>query len=149
MEKIVFDSGIREYEINEGGVLRFNPSDPNVYARLAEAGEKIQAVETDLVTKAKAKDAEGDGGAVLRLLEAADGEIKQILGWVFGSGNDFNEIFGGVNVMGLGDNGERVITNFLAALHPIVEAGAQQCAQQQVDAAVAQAKADRARRGKA
>lgn len=145
MEKLIFDSGIREFEINGGGVLRFNPSDPNVYARLMEAVGKIQAVEEGLV--AKAKEAEGDGGAVLRLLEEADKDIKGVLGWVFGRENDFDQIFGGVNVMGVGSNGERVITNFLAALHPIVEAGAQLCAQQQVDTAVVQAKADRAKRG--
>ncbi|MBQ7344574.1 MAG: hypothetical protein IJW45_00740 [Oscillospiraceae bacterium] len=147
MEKLVFDSGIREFEINGGGVLRFNPSDPNVYARLVDAVGKIQAVEEALV--AEAQKAEGDGGAALRLLEAADRKIKDILGWVFGRENDFDQIFGGVNVMGVGGNGERVITNFLAALHPIVEAGAQLCAQQQVDAAVAEAKVDRAQRGKA
>ena len=29
-EKLSFDTGIREYEINDNGILRFNPSDPNV-----------------------------------------------------------------------------------------------------------------------
>ena len=31
MEKLSFDTGIREYDVNGNGVLRFNPSDPNVY----------------------------------------------------------------------------------------------------------------------
>ena len=68
MEKLNFDSGIREFEINGGGVLRFNPSDPNVYARLVEAGEKIQAVESDMIAKAQALGEEADVAAVLQLM---------------------------------------------------------------------------------
>ena len=30
MEKIQFDSGMKEYRINGKGVLRFNPADPNL-----------------------------------------------------------------------------------------------------------------------
>ena len=29
------DTGIQEFQINNGGVLRFNPSDPNVYNRFS------------------------------------------------------------------------------------------------------------------
>ena len=42
MEKIQFDSGVRSYRINGGGILRFNPGDPNLYSRFLEAGEKLQ-----------------------------------------------------------------------------------------------------------
>ena len=49
MEKLVFDSGVKEYKLGTGGVLRFNPSDPNVYARFMDAMDKIRAVEADLV----------------------------------------------------------------------------------------------------
>ena len=41
MEKLQFDSGIKEYKINGAGVLRFNPGDPNLYARFLEAGDKL------------------------------------------------------------------------------------------------------------
>ena len=36
MEKIIFDGGLREYEVG-GGILSFNPSDPNVYTRFMDA----------------------------------------------------------------------------------------------------------------
>lgn len=40
MEQLTIDTGLREYAVNGGsehggGVLRFNPSDPNVYSRFA------------------------------------------------------------------------------------------------------------------
>ena len=41
MEKISFDSGVKSYKINGTGVLRFNPGDPNVYARFLQAADKL------------------------------------------------------------------------------------------------------------
>lgn len=150
MEKLVFDSGVKEYKLGTGGVLRFNPSDPNVYARFMEAMDKIRAVETDLVTKAKeleqAEKQEESGAAVLRIMRDADRDTKKILSEVFGADNDFDKILGGVNVLAVAGNGERVITNLLAALQPIMVQGAEDCAKQRSDAAVAQAKQNRAQR---
>lgn len=150
MEKLVFDSGIKEYKLGSGGVLRFNPSDPNVYARFMDAMDKIRAVETDLVEKAKGleqvEQQEESGAAVLRIMRDADRDTKKILSEVFGAENDFEKILGGVNVLAVAGNGERVITNLLAALQPIMVQGAEACAKQRSDAAVAQAKQDRAQR---
>lgn len=150
MEKLNFDSGIREYKINGNGVLRFNPSDPNVYARFMDAMDQIRAVETRLVDKAKemetATDREESGAAVLKLMREADKETKKILSDVFGEGNDFDKILGGVNMLAVAGNGQRVITNLLEALQPIMVEGAKNCTKQQTDAAVAQAKQNRAQR---
>ncbi len=146
MEKLTFDSGVKEYQINGSGILRFNPSDPNVYARLLEAKDDITAVEDDCVNKAK-EIPQDDGAAVLRLMADADKRMKAILNRVFGAGNDFNEILGGVNVMAVCSNGERAITNLLSALMPIIQEGAERCAKQQADAAVAEARLNRAQRG--
>lgn len=146
MEKIVFDSGIKEYEINNNGVLRFNPSDPNVYARFVDAAGEITKIEEMLVQKAKEHEVEEDGTAALRLLAEADKQIKEILNGVFGNGNDFDVIMGGVNLMAVATNGERVITNLIQALMPIMEAGAKLCSKQQVDNAVQQARLNRAAR---
>ena len=150
MEKLVFDSGIKEYKLGSGGVLRFNPSDPNVYARFMDAMDKIRAVETDLVEKAKGleqvEQQEESGAAVLRIMRDADRDTKKILSEVFGADNDFEKIRGGVNVLAVAGNGERVITNLLAALQPIMVQGAEACAKQRSDAAVAQAKQNRAQR---
>lgn len=150
MEKLVFDSGVKEFKINGNGVLRFNPSDPNVYARFLDAMDKIRTVETDLVSRAKelekAENQEENGAAVLRLMRDADRDTKKILSEVFGADNDFDKILGGVNMLAVAGNGERVITNLLSALQPIMVEGAQNCAKQQTDAAVAQAKRNRAQR---
>lgn len=145
MEILNFDSGIREYKINNNGVLRFNPGDPNVYARFVEASEKIQEIEKDMTAKA-AELKENDGAAILRLLADADQQMKDVLGWVFGKGNDFNDIMEGVNLMAVATNGERVVTNLLNALLPIIQQGAEECAQQQIGDAVQQAQLNRAQR---
>ena len=145
MEKISFDSGVKSYKINGAGVLRFNPGDPNVYARFLEAAEKLQDVENALVEEAK-KLPEADGAGVVQLLSRADKEMKQVLGRVFGEENDFDKILGGVNLLAVADNGQRVVTNLLEALQPILVAGAERCAREKVDTAVQNAKV---RRGEA
>ena len=147
MEVLNFDSGIREYKINNNGVLRFNPGDPNVYARFMEASEKIQKIEDEMAGKTKALDnSEDSGGAVLQILAEADKQMKDVLSWVFGKGNDFDEIMEGVNLMAVATNGERVVTNLLNALLPIIQTGAENCAKQQIGDAVQQAKLNRAGR---
>ena len=143
MEKISFDSGVREYRLNDGGVLRFNPGDPNIYGRFLDAGEKIAQVEKELRTEAGEKTT---GEDAIRLLLSADSKIKEILGWVFGAPNDFHKLLGGVNLMAVADNGERVVTNLFAALQPVLTEGAKRCAKQQTQYAVRRA---RERRGEA
>lgn len=150
MEKLMIDSGIREYQINDNGVLRFNPSDPNVYARFVEMMEKIQCVEKKLVEKAKelekAENQEESGTAILKIMAEADRDMKKLLAEVFGQSNDFDKLLGGVNLLAVAGNGERVITNFLTAMQPIMVAGAESCAKQHADKAVGEAKLNRAQR---
>lgn len=146
MEKLIFDSGVKEFQINGSGVLRFNPSDPNVFDRFMQATEKLQAAEAELVEACKQLPEGDNGGAVVRLLAEADKKTKDILDWVFGGENDFDEILGGVNLMAVAGNGERVVTNLLDALGPILIDGAAKCATQKTNAAVAQAKLNRAQR---
>lgn len=131
MEKLTLDTGLRSYRINGGGVLRFNPADPNLYARFLEAMEKIKAMEDSLP---------GTGeDSPLENMCRTDKQIKQLLGWVF-AGNDFDGLLGGVNLLAVATNGERVITNLLQTLLPVLTEGAQLCAGVQVDKALAQAK---------
>lgn len=135
MKKIQFDSGIQEYKINGKGILRFHPGDPNVYARFLEADSKIEKIAKEL----EQEKPDPDGMEMVRLMEKADAQIKQVLGWVFGEGNDFDKILGGVNLLAVADNGEQVITNFLAALEPVLVEGAQACATAQAELASARA----------
>ncbi len=152
MEKIVFDSGIKEYEINNNGVLRFNPSDPNVYARFFDAAEQIQQIEKDLIAKGEKiqngqnQDQAAAGEAVIRLMQDADKQVKKLLNEVFGQENDFDKLLGGVNLLAVAVNGERVVTNLLQALLPVIEREAKKCTEQKVGDAVSQAKTNRAQR---
>lgn len=135
MEKIIFDAGIKEYQIGNG-VLRFNPADYNLFARFFDANQKLQDVEAEMVEKGQHVT---DGESVVRLMREADDKAKTILNEVFGGHNDFHEILGGVNLMSVADNGERVITNLIHALTPIITQGAEAC----VQSTVAEAKANR------
>ena len=142
MDQLKVDLGIEEFELG-CGVLRFNPADPNLYARFMEGAEKIKALEQELTAQAQA--AEPNGQSALMLLQSADEKMKQTLNWVFGEGADFDKLLGGVNLLAMGSNGERVVTNLFAALEPILVIGAKSCAGQQAEAAVNRAKARRSR----
>ncbi len=137
MEKITFDNGVREFSVNGRGVLRFNPQDPNVYLRLTQAEEKIRKIEQSLPKNAE----NGEEGA--RLLYEADRQLKEILNWVFGAGNDFEEIAGNVNLLATAKNGRTVVENFLEAIAPALQAGAEAGVRLQVEAARKAAKARR------
>ena len=126
MKKIKFDSGLEEILIG-GGVLRFNPTDPNLFARFETAAAKLETVEKDMVEKAQG----AEGMAVMQLLHDADRQMKEILSWVFGSGNDFDAILQGVNLLAVAGNGQRVVTNLFEALEPVLVAGAKRCADRQ------------------
>lgn len=140
MEKIQFDSGIKEYRINGAGVLRFNPGDPNVYARFLEAAQKIQDLEQALTQRAKALEGQDSGAQAVQLMADADKQMKDVLSWVFGGGNDFDKILGGVNLLAVAGNGERVVTNLFNALQPVLVAGAEACAREKTAEAVKKAK---------
>ena len=143
MEKLQFDSGVKSYRINGGGVLRFHPGDPNLYSRFLEAVEKFKVLEQELAGKCSGEAALG--GDILRFLEEADSKMKQLLNWIFGGDNDFHKLLDGVNLLAVADNGERVITNLLQALEPVLLEGAKRCAGQQAKAAVEKAKARRSK----
>jgi hypothetical protein len=134
MEKISFDNGVREFCINGRGVLRFNPCDPNVYLRFSQAEEKIRDVEKQLQTRA------GNGEGDATLLYEADRQLKQILNWVFGPGNDFEEIAGNVNLLAAAKNGCTVVDNLFSALEPVLKTGAEESVRQQVKTAKMAAK---------
>lgn len=134
MEKLTFDTGVKAYRINGGGVLRFNPADPGVYARFLEAAEQIRAAEAELTQTAEP----------LQAIAALDKKLKALLSQVFGPGNDFDALLGGVNLLAVAENGERVITNLLQALQPVLTRGARLCAGEQARQAVEKAEARRA-----
>lgn len=125
MKKITFDSGLRKYELGSG-ILSFNPVDPNLYERFVEATDQLQHLEADMLERTK--DAEISGIDALAILKDFDCKAKNILNNVFGGDNDFDHMLSGVNLMAVATNGERVITNLIYALTPILEEGAKECA---------------------
>ena len=66
MDKL--DTGVKSYPLGSG-MLRFNPTDPNVYRRFQEAGERLDAI---------CRQPEGEDA--LSSLTQADEKIKQALG---------------------------------------------------------------------
>lgn len=133
----LIDYGVREYQLTaHGAPLVFNPGDPNVYARFLESREKITAVEKEMTAKANVISAQKGtsefGEENLRIMRETDRRIKNILNEVFGHGNDFDKILEGVNLMAVANNKERVVTNLLNALMPIMEEGAKECADDEI-----------------
>ena len=102
-----------------------------------------------MIEDAKKLNTESDdnhGTLVLKMLTDTDREVKKILADVFGNGNDFDEILEGVNLMAVGTNGERIITNFLNAIAPIFQEGIESFVKQSTDNAVQQTQQNRAAR---
>ena len=134
MKTISIDTGIQEFQINDGGFLRFNPSDPNVYSRFFSVTDKVDKIDQELAKEVSALE-ENDGEGALRALKNADAKAKALLNDVFGENNDFDRILGGVNIMAVGKNGKRVIVNLFEALSPIFMEGAKRCAGAKLNAA--------------
>ena len=139
MEKIQFDSGIQEYDLGTGTPLRFNPGDPNLYARFMEATEKMTEIEKEMAKRAKELSDSDSGQGIVELLQSTDKEMKTLLSWVFGEENDFDRILRGVNLLAVGSNGKRVAANLFEALQPILLQGAESCVAEQTRLAVSRA----------
>lgn len=54
MQNLTIDTGMQEYLINNRAVLRFNPSDPNLYHRFFAAAPKLDALDAELTEQLKA-----------------------------------------------------------------------------------------------
>ena len=121
MKTIKLDTGVEQFKL-PGGVLRFNPADPNVYVRFQQALESLQQLEQDMAAEVT------NGADFLQVLARTDKAIKQNLNLVFGPGNDFDAICGGVNLLSADAEGQRLISKLFAALEPVLLEGARQCA---------------------
>ena len=145
---LTLDDGVLELNINGNGLLRFNPSDPNVYQRFMTLYRALPELEGKYT--AQVESPEGDELAatetILERMKAFDGEVKNRLGEVFGRENDFDALLGGVNLMAVGRNGQRIITNLLTALTPYLDEGVKQHQKEAAVQAVAEARENRAQR---
>lgn len=145
MENLVFDDGIIRLNVNGNGILSFNPSDFNLYKRFFAFSGEVLEIEKEYAKAELEEEVKNETEFVQRSISKAaelDVKVKEKLNSVFGLDNDFNKIFGGVNLMSFGSNGERVLTNFLNAITPFIEKGVNKYA----DDEVAEAKANREQR---
>ena len=109
MEKLVFSTGVEEYALENGSVLRFNPRDPGVLERFLALEEKFKTLKPQGQTPAQK-------------WSDADIQCRQMLAEVF-PGNTFEEILGPGNCLALCENGASVVGNFLTAVEGILERG--------------------------
>lgn len=126
MENLL-DTGVEEFKIAGGGVLRFHPGDPNLYARFLQAEKEIQAMEQAFAEKAKTS------AQALALMGQADGEMKALLNRVFGGDNDFDKALGGVNLLAVDAEGQSLASRLFQALEKILTDGAKRFARQQAE----------------
>lgn len=101
--------GIREFPVGQG-VLRFNPADPNVLCRLQQAQTMLENISLE-------------GADPLAALQSADRELKDILGWVFGPGNDLDAVTAGQSLFSV-TGGKSLLEQLLDALSPVLFQGA-------------------------
>lgn len=136
MNQLHVDLGVEEYALGSG-VLRFNPADPNLYARFLELEPQLQRLQEELNRRSdEAKDACG----VLKVLEETDRQFKTLLTQVFGAENDFSRLLQGVNLLAVAANGSTVAENLLGALEPVLTQGAERFVTAQTQAAVEKAR---------
>ena len=126
MENLL-DIGVEEYHIGGGGVLRFHPGDPNLYARFLKAEEDFCQIEKEFAQSGKT------GAEVLAQMEAADRKMKQLLNDVFGGDNDFHKALGGVNLLAVDGSGRNIAARLFEALEKILTSGAKRFAKQQAE----------------
>ena len=133
VEKLVIDDGLIRLDINGNGILKFNPSDFNLYNRFMSFRKELLELEQKyhLEVEAATPEAESDDrtieliGKELEIARAIDLEVKHKLDAVFGLGADFDRFLDGVNCMAFGGNNRRIIDNLLDGLTPYLKQGAE------------------------
>ena len=106
---------IREFPVGLG-VLRFDPADPNLFARFEQLPRRLSELEA---------------GAELSDLLRLDRQLKELLGWVLGPGNDLDAVTGGVSLLAADSRGDTLLSAFLQVLEPVLLAGAEEFARRE------------------
>lgn len=110
MEKLTFDTGIKEYEVNGGAILRFNPSDSAFVGKLFNAFDSLDKKQE--IYRAQI-DSMKDKREIFEIAHNQDIEMRTIIDGVFGPICD--SLFGDMNVYAMAD-GLPVWCNFLLAI---------------------------------
>ena len=136
MDGFCVDLGVEEFPLGSG-MLRFNPTDPNLYTRFLDMEPRLQQLRQELLEKMQQAT---DAVSVMKLLEQTDRQFKQLLTDTFGGQNDFSVLLEGVNLLAVTQNGTTVAENLLTALEPVLTRGAQRFVEAQTQAAVEKAR---------
>lgn len=142
MNQLKVDLGMEEFSLGSG-LLRFNPCDPNLYARFLGLADSLQTLQRELQ---QGMEKAADGEAVLRLLWETDRQFKDRLTQVFGPDNDFSGLLQGVNLLALTPEGKTVAENLMEGLSAVLTQGAERFVQSQTQAAVEKARLRRENR---
>lgn len=106
-EKLTFETGLVELEVNGGRTIRLNPSDAGFAETLYELAAKLEAIH-------KASGAQTETAERFDRSRAEDREMREAVDAVFGEGF-CADVFPGMRLTALA-NGLTVVENFLFAL---------------------------------
>lgn len=117
MAKLQFDTGVREYEINDSCTVRFNPCDPVFTERLFRVFDKLGRMQEDGEKENVGTD---DGEKLFDLIRERDKEMRADIDSIFGE-PVCDRIFAGIGVYALA-GGLPLWANFLMAIIDEVDA---------------------------
>ncbi len=135
------DDGLLRLNVNDNGLLCFNPSDFSLYNRFLALAQELPEIEARYIGEHGEDESdavEGSAEKAKKQFDCADEidrEMKSRLNAVFGNGADFHKLLGGVNCLAYGGNGEMIIANLLNAIKPYLETGVKQHAQRAAERA--------------
>lgn len=98
-----FDTGVVEYEVNGGAVIRFNPADTELVKKLHNLFEKLGETQEEQA-----------GEDVFKTLDEKDAAMRRDIDGVFGEGTSA-AVFGGLGLYALA-GGLPLWANFLLAV---------------------------------
>lgn len=111
MEELRFETGLVEFSVNDGRIVRFNPSDLGFIETLYDLVAKIDAISSDM---AKKKDKADDPAKFFDIARSGDKRMRDAVNSVFGDGF-CEEVFDGVRVTAMA-GGLTVLENFIFAV---------------------------------
>ena len=122
MEKIKFNLGLKEYEIedekgNVRGIISFNPSD---YGLLTRANDLITTVEERLEKLYNLKEEDLNEKYISDFIKQSDIEIKKGINYLFDDENTSSIVFGNQLVFTT-VRGETLVERFINIFMPIIK----------------------------
>ena len=108
--KLQMEPVYQTFTLPGGGKLQFNPTDPALFLRLERLQQQVEELpKNDPVT--------------------LDRQLKELLSAALGPGNDLHAALGGVSLFALTKSGKTVLESLLSGLLPVLQEGAEQCAE--------------------